>query len=133
MHFVNILHKLNLKLGAINHTLGRGDLGMLADKDTLTMVVEIDMTHSTPGSIVGIFASVDKGYDRWPGSIRLQQSKQEIQKLRDASTKGKEDFPQDKDNMVSNISELMKTRLESLSAKNGRYPDNILVYRDDKP
>lgn len=139
MYFANVLHKFNLKLGGVNHTLSEKDLDMLAEKEKLTMVVGIDVAHPAPRSmenapsIVGMVASVDRHYGQWPGSIRLQKSKQEIQKLRATSTNGKENFPQDKDDMVSNIEKLMETRLMVFHNKNGRYPDNILIYRDGKP
>lgn len=138
MYYANILHKFNLKLGGINHTLGAGDLDILADTKKRTMVVGIDVTHPAPRSmenapsIVGMVASVDTLYGQWPGSIRLQESKQEIQKIREASPEGKEDFPQDKDNMVSNIAELMESRLSIFFKNNKQYPDNILIYRDGK-
>ena len=136
VYFANVLHKFNLKLGGVNHKLDEKDLDMLACKEKLTMVVGIDVTHPAPKSmenapsIVGMVASVDQDYCHWPGSIRIQESKQEIQKLREASAKGKEDFPQDKNNTVSNIASLMEDRLSVFRAKNGRYPDNILIYRD---
>ena len=138
MYFANVMHKFNLKLGGVNHVLRVGDLDILGDQQKLTLVVGVDVTHPAPKSmenapsIVGMVASVDKVYGQWPGSLRLQQSKQEIQKLREASTKGKEEFPQDKDNMVSNISDLMESRLSTFYKHNQRYPDDILIYRDGK-
>ena len=48
MYFANVLHKFNLKLGGINHTLSDADLDILAKKNKLTMVVGIDVAHPAP-------------------------------------------------------------------------------------
>ena len=62
-------------------------------------------------------ASVDQLYGQWPGGIRLQKSRQEIQKLREASDKDKEMYAQDEDNMVSSIAALMERRLSVFFGK----------------
>lgn len=44
--FTNIAHKINLKLGGINHTLDGKQLGILSEYKT--MAVGIDVTHPSP-------------------------------------------------------------------------------------
>ena len=46
--FANIAHKMNLKLGGINHALNDKLDTLIGDK---TMIVGIDVTHPSPGSI----------------------------------------------------------------------------------
>ena len=66
MYFANVLHKFDLKLGGINHTLSDADLDILANKNKLTMVVGIDVAHPAPRGLentpsnVGMVASVDQ-------------------------------------------------------------------------
>ena len=57
----------------------------------------------------------------------MSMSSQAVNK---ASTKGQEEYLQDKDKLVSNIAELMEKRLTVFRNKNKRYPDYILIYRD---
>ena len=136
--WVNIAHKFNLKLGGTNHRLPADALGVLEDGGT--MVVGIDVTHPTPKSmenspsIVGMVASIDETFAHWPGNFRIQESRQEIQKLRQAKKKatGEDDIPKDKEDMVGNIQDLLKERLHAFKKRNKRYPENILIYRDGK-
>ena len=106
------------------------------------MVVGIDVAHPSPGSIenapsvVGMVASFDDVYVQWPGGVRTQQSRQEIQKIRRQKLeKEKEDLPQGQEEMVSasNMSYLMSDRLRLYFQSNqSTLPDNILIYRDGK-
>ena len=80
------------------------------------MVVGIDVTHPSPGSMVGtpsiagVVASVDDKFAQWPASIRCQESRKE---------------------MVEDLDIMMKDRIHLWSASNnGRLPDKILIYRD---
>lgn len=137
-YWVNIAHKFNLKLNGINYTLSPDALGILKDGDT--MVVGIDVTHPTPKSmenspsIVGMVASIDKIFAHWPGSFRIQESRQEIQKRRQErkKTTGEDDIPKDKEDMVGNIEILLRERLSAFESRNHKYPKNILIYRDGK-
>ena len=106
------------------------------------MIVGIDVAHPTPGSmenspsVVSMVASDDHRYVNWPGSLRLQSSRQEIQKLRRQSLeRGQQAPPDGEEDMVSssNIATLIEGRLAKYFLKNGRtLPDNILIYRDGK-
>lgn len=92
--FTNIVHKINLKLGGINHTLDSKQLGILSEDKI--MVVEIDVTHPSPGSasnatsFTSMVASIDKRLAQWPADIRIQEARQE---------------------MVSDLERMLKTRL----------------------
>ena len=137
-YWVNIAHKFNLKLGGINHRLPPDALGILKDGDT--MVVGIDVTHpnlksmENSPSIVGMVASLDKVFARWPGNLRIQDSRQEIQKRRQERKKvsGEDDIPKDTEDMVDNIDTLLRERLTVFGNTNKKYPKNILIYRDGK-
>lgn len=137
-YWVNVAHKFNLKLGGINHSIAPDALGFLNEGDT--MVVGIDVTHPTPNSmedspsIVGMVASVDKIFAQWPGNIRIQDSRQEIQKRRQVQKRetGIDDVPKDMEDMVHNIDEMIRERLTVFWENNHRYPKKILIYRDGK-
>ena len=110
----NVALKFNLKRGGVNQSLPADKLGML--QDGKTMVVGIDVTHPSPGSIegtpsiAGVVASIDKRYAQWPASIRPQESRQE---------------------MVQNLEQMVVERLGLWKRKNsGKLPEKILVYRD---
>lgn len=106
------------------------------------MVVGIDVAHPAPGSmenapsVVAMVASMDNDYVHFPGSVRIQESRQEIQKFRRESLEKKLQGPPDgKEDMVdsSKIAELLVDRLQVYFKNNGRtLPENILIYRDGK-
>ena len=80
------------------------------------MVVGIDVTHPSPGSIegapsiAGVVASIDSQYAQFPASIRAQKSRQE---------------------MVQYLQDMVEERLKLWQKKNrNAFPANILVYRD---
>ncbi|EFR05376.1 hypothetical protein MGYG_08387 [Nannizzia gypsea CBS 118893] len=113
-YHANIAMKFNLKLGGTNHVLDDSKMGIIAGGKT--MVVGIDVTHPAPGSsesapsVAGMVASVDKTLGQWPAILRLQrEAKQE---------------------MVDDLTDMLKSRLRLWHKKNGAYPENILVYRD---
>ncbi len=98
----------------MNQSLPNDKMGML--QDGKTMVVGIDVTHPSPGSIdeapsiAGVVASIDKRYAQWPASIRPQKSRQE---------------------MVDGLDQMIIERLELWRKHNGgKLPEKILVYRD---
>lgn len=113
-YFANIGLKFNLKMGGTNQSIAGEKLGIV--KDSMTMLVGIDVTHPSPSSlkgtpsIAGVVASIDHKLAQWPGSIRAQESRKE---------------------MVSHLEAMMVERLQSWQKKNGRkLPNKILVYRD---
>lgn len=114
-YWANVALKFNLKMGGVNQVLQK-KLGFLDAGDT--MLVGIDVTHPAPKSmlktpsIAGVVASCDPLYGQYPGSIRCQESRQE---------------------MVSNLDSMMEERLRLWMRKNGgRCPKNLMVYRDGK-
>ncbi len=131
MYYANVCHKFNLKLGGINHTVSDGELGILHKE--ATMVIGIDVTHPAPRSMedapstVGMVASVDSLFGQWPGSIRIQKGRQEIQKLR---KEGAGEYPEGKEYMVDNIGDMLEERLRTYLRRNDKLPVNILIYRD---
>ena len=82
----NLAMKVNIKLGGTNHIvpLGRFTTLLMEKGQPQMMIVGADVTHpashSTPGtpSIAAVVASVDPNFTRYPGSMRLQTSKQEV-------------------------------------------------------
>lgn len=112
-YFANVALKFNLKLGGTNQLLDTNKLGIIALKKT--MVVGLDVTHPSPGSsskapsVAGIVASIDSTLAQWPADIRIQEARQE---------------------MVSELDALMKSRLILWSKHNNSLPENIIVYRD---
>lgn len=112
-YFANVALKFNLKAGGINQTVEPSKLGIISEGKT--MVVGIDVTHPQPGaqdgapSVAGIVASVDEYLGQWPADIRIQESRKE---------------------MVSDLKELVKSRLVLWRKANGQLPENILIYRD---
>ncbi|KAK1753780.1 ribonuclease H-like domain-containing protein [Echria macrotheca] len=109
----NVALKFNLKLGGINQSLGTECPKVL--KKGETMVVGLDVTHPSAGSadnapsIAGMVASVDNSLGQWPAILRIQAGRQE---------------------MVSDLTAMLKSRLQLWQAKNKTLPENILVYRD---
>ena len=112
-YLANVALKFNLKLGGINHSLDPPKLGLLGQKKT--MVVGIDVTHPSPGSssnapsVAGMVASIDEWLGQWPADIRVQPARQE---------------------WVADLSAMLKSRLLFWRDKNRSLPENILVYRD---
>lgn len=114
-YWANVALKFNMKMGGINQVLPK-KLGKLDGGDT--MLVGIDVTHPAPKSmlltpsIAAVVASTDSTYGQYPGSLRCQESRKE---------------------MVDNLDSMMEERLQLWMKKNGgKYPKNLLVYRDGK-
>lgn len=108
----NIILKVNLKVGGINWKL-QGTSGIIDDN---TMVVGLDVTHPSPGSmkdapsIAGIVASINKDLGQWPGDIMIQEKRQE---------------------MIKDLAQLMIARLQRWQkANSNRLPTKIIIYRD---
>ncbi|KAF2153637.1 hypothetical protein K461DRAFT_266773 [Myriangium duriaei CBS 260.36] len=80
------------------------------------MVVGIDVTHPSYGSlptapsVAAVVASTDAQLGQFPGVLRIQ----------DASRR----------EMVSDLIEMIKSRLELWERKHKTLPENVLVYRD---
>ncbi|KAL9021543.1 MAG: hypothetical protein Q9185_001274 [Variospora sp. 1 TL-2023] len=113
-YFANIMQKVNMKMGGINHILGREGMSQQIQPDK-TMFVGIDVSHPTyttmakAPSVVGIVASLDDNFTKWYGSTRIQEGGVE---------------------MVTKIGELMGERLNLYCQKFDKYPESIIIYRD---
>lgn len=113
-YLANIALKVNSKLRGANQTLDTQKLGIISEGKT--MVVGIDVTHPSPGSlasapsVAAIVASVDKTLSQFPCVLSVQEGRKE---------------------MVTDLSEMMRSRLQLWKARNkNTLPENILVYRD---
>lgn len=112
-YYANVAMKFNLKAGGINSTLDDSKLGIIAHGKT--MVVGIDVTHPQPGSVkgapsvAGIVASIDKHLGQWPAALKIQKGKVE---------------------MVAELEDMFRSRLELWKKHNRTYPENVLIYRD---
>ncbi|KAK6412864.1 hypothetical protein LTR81_013153 [Elasticomyces elasticus] len=115
----NIALKYNIKCGQDNHHFDPNDLRPLRDvsnQQANTIIIGADVTHpgkssatATP-SIAAVVGSVDDQFVKFPGSMRLQQSR-------------KED--------IVDLSEMVKERLLAWAAlHNNNFPENLLFYRD---
>ena len=122
----NVILKINLKLGGMNHKLAENPklvenpkpLGLIGNGTT--MVVGIDVTHPSHGSkegapsIFAVVASKDKHLSQWPVRFGVQRKSRE-----EVISNG------------SRLTEMFKDLLKLWKAGNdGNYPQNIIVYRD---
>lgn len=114
----NVALKFNLKLDGTNHVLSapsnQQGKRVAIISENKTMVVGIDVTHPGPGSanpsIAAMVASVDADLAVWPADLRVQiRTRQE---------------------MVTFLGKMLRTRLDLWRTKHTEYPENILVYRD---
>ncbi|KAE8423091.1 Piwi-domain-containing protein [Aspergillus pseudocaelatus] len=111
----NVVFKMNLKFGGLNHTLPALSLSIIHEGKS--MVVGVDVTHPTSStsspdtpSVAAMVASTDPFLGQWPGAVRVQPARQEI---------------------VCEIDKLLLSRLHLWQKRNhGALPENILVYRD---
>lgn len=112
-YLANIALKVNCKLHGVNQSLDGPRLGIIAEGKT--MVVGIDVTHPSPGSlssapsVAAIVASTDKTLSQFPCELRIQERRKE---------------------MVTDLTDMFKSRLDLWKRKNKILPENILVYRD---
>ena len=111
---VNVAHKFNLKLGGSNQNLSADKLGIL--RDGKTMLVGMDVTHPSPGSlkgspsIAGVVSSIDGRYCQWPASMRAQASRQE---------------------MIDKLDVMFGERLDYWRKCNqGALPQRVIIFRD---
>ena len=117
-YFANVILKINLKLGGINHKLAdRKALGFI--EEGTTMVVGIDVTHPSPGSregapsIFAVVASMDSQLSQWPVRFGVQR-------------KSREEVISNRSRLRAMFQELLKL----WQAKKRSYPKKIIVYRD---
>ena len=115
----NVVLKINLKLGGMNHKLAEKPQALgLIDNGT-TMVVGIDVTHPSHGSkegapsIFAVVASKDKHLSQWPVRFGVQKA-------------SREEVISDEAKLTEMFSEL----LELWKKGSNNLPENIIIYRD---
>jgi eukaryotic translation initiation factor 2C len=112
-YLTNIALKVNCKFLGVNQSLDGSKLGIIGEGQT--MVVGIDVTHPSPGSlstapsVAAVVASTDKSLGQFPCELSIQKGREE---------------------MVTDLSAMFKSRLDLWRARNKSLPENILVYRD---
>lgn len=117
--FSNLALKYNTKLGGQNHAVGhlQGQTFVPDFKRLMpqgTMVVGADVSHAPSQmtdcpSVASVVASMDNNFYQFPGSMRLQASKQEF---------------------IDDLRGMMYERLMVYHSVNDRLPNNIVFYRD---
>ena len=121
----NVGMKLNIRLGNTNHSIESTNFNMLpkdANNNPDTLILGADVIHPGAASVEGtpsiaaLVGSVDDKYAKYLGSMRTQRY--------DPKAESKEII--DDTSMKAMASE----RLEAWKKVNGRYPSNILYYRD---
>lgn len=117
MYMGNLAIKFNIKGGGVNHVLtGNSTLAKSKPLDKQTMLMGIDVTHPSPGSVKGapsiacVVASTDEHLCQWPGSVEVQTGRQE---------------------MVEGLSRMIVERLRAWQKTHSEaLPTKIVVYRD---
>ncbi|KAL4872284.1 hypothetical protein BDV12DRAFT_162657 [Aspergillus spectabilis] len=114
-YFANVGLKFNLKLGGVNQLVNPKELNVIGEGKT--MLVGIDVTHPSPGSaagapsVAGMVASINSSLGQWPAEIRIQSKS--------------------RNEMVEDLDSMVKAHLRRWATNNnGKYPENIIVYRD---
>ena len=113
MYLANIALKVNCKLRGVNQSLAPSELGIIGHGKT--MVVGIDVTHPSPGSlstapsVAAVVASTDGTLGQFPCELSAQEGRVE---------------------MVAQLTAMVCSRLRLWQQKNKTLPENVLVYRD---
>ncbi|KAM0714443.1 hypothetical protein Q7P37_010230 [Cladosporium fusiforme] len=113
----NIALKLNLKGNGTNHHIDRQNLIQLYNRTECdTIVIGADITHPMGHcatgcpSIAAVVGSVDDGFAKFPGSMRLQNGRKE---------------------MITDLADMVMERLVDWARlHNGELPRRMLFYRD---
>lgn len=88
-YFGNVALKINMKMGGVNHKLvdppgSPPTLSWLRDPSQPTMLVGMDVTHPSPGSIRGtpsiaaVVATIDDNFAQFPAGLRIQETRKEV-------------------------------------------------------
>ncbi|KDQ09564.1 hypothetical protein BOTBODRAFT_117083 [Botryobasidium botryosum FD-172 SS1] len=115
-YFSNVALKVNAKLGGTNHLLAPESMQWLTTKKT--MLVGIDVTHPSPGSMPGtpsiaaVVASIDDKFVQFPGSLEPQRNR----KIKKDAEEG--------------LATMMVERLQLYEKKSRTLPERVIVYRD---
>ena len=97
-YFANVALKINMKMGGVNHKVvdppgSTPTLGWLRDPNQPTMLVGMDVTHPSPGSVKGIpsiaavVATIDENFAQFPASLRIQETRKEVSLLHGLATR----------------------------------------------
>lgn len=119
-YFANVALKMNMKMGGVNHGLvdapgAPPTVKWLKDPKQPTMIVGMDVTHPSPGSVRGtpsiaaVVATIDSNFAQLPASLKIQETKKE---------------------MITELEIMMKERLDDFKKKSKVLPTRIIVYRD---
>jgi len=119
-YFGNVALKINMKMGGVNHRLVDPPgtiptLAWLKDPSQPTMLVGMDVTHPSPGSVKGtpsvaaVVATIDDNFAQFPASLRIQETKKE---------------------MITDLKLMMEERLRLYQRHKKALPRRIIVYRD---
>lgn len=119
-YFGNVALKINMKMGGVNHKLvdppgTAPTLAWLRDPSQPTMLVGMDVTHPSPGTVRGtpsvaaVVATIDDNFAQFPASLRMQKTKKE---------------------MITDLKPMMEERLRLYQSKKRTLPRRIIVYRD---
>lgn len=116
MYMGNVALKFNIKGNGVAHIIKSSDLAQTSHFDDSTMLMGIDVTHPSPGSVEGapsiaaVVASKDKYLCHYPGSVGLQKGRVE---------------------MVGDLANMVTERLQCWQRFNGnKLPTKIIIYRD---
>ncbi|KAL6450227.1 ago2 Protein argonaute-2 [Candida maltosa Xu316] len=116
MTFAQMAMKINIKLGGSNHKLSKQDSLQLVDKNNVPVfILGADVTHPTGQqnsesvSIASCVGSEDAIFNKFPGSIRIQEGGKEV---------------------IKEIKSMVSERLENFHKKVGKLPSKVLFYRD---
>jgi hypothetical protein len=109
----NIIRKINMKLGGVNHVLGSNSAEWL--KEEVTMVMGANLMKQTNGdlkgapSVVGVVGNVDDEFARYPASLGIQPADQHV---------------------IVELQEMTVQRLKAFQEARGTLPHRILFFRD---
>ncbi|KAJ1650826.1 hypothetical protein IWQ61_008466 [Dispira simplex] len=112
-YIANVLLKINVKLGGANALLRNSILETL-DRRSPAMVVGADISHPGPGndqqpSIAAVVGALDAKLSRYTSCITYQAPRTKI---------------------ISELGSTMVKLLQTYSSVNGKYPQQIIFYRD---
>ena len=145
-YFANVILKMNLKLGGINHKLASttGSQPLEFIERGTTMVVGIDVTHPSPGSsqyapsVFAVVASMDECLAQWPVRFGVQKKPGPETMTTKGNQPGQEETTakakksgQEVITDTTRLSEMFRELVELWRERHkGVPPENIIVYRD---
>ncbi|KAM0813930.1 hypothetical protein AB5N19_13932 [Seiridium cardinale] len=113
-YYKNVAPKVNLKLRGTNQAVRPASLPLISEGKT--MIVGLDVTHpstasrATAPSVAAMVANIDACLGQWPATLSIQDTARQ--------------------EMVTDLKAMLKSRLDLWRSNNTARPENILVYRD---